>query len=641
MENKKIEVLIIDDNPDNILSLKAVIQTVLPKTNIITALNGVIGIKAAKKNDPDVILLDIIMPVMDGFDVCEIIKDDEVLSKIPVVFITAIDASNEIRLRAIEAGAEGFLSKPIDELALLTQIKSMAKIKKSNVSQEIRRNELEELVLSRTIKLDNELTQKLKAETELLSANKKLEESEKNFKLMFEDAPLAYQSLNEDGNFITVNNAWLELFGYKRKEVIGKWFGDFIDPKLKEHFLDNFPKFKNEGATCTVFNIPKKNGDMILINFDGRIGHNEDGSFRQTHCILRDITEQKKNEETLTHLSYHDQLTGLYNRRFFEEELNRMDTKRNLPISIIMGDINGLKLINDSFGHDVGDNYLKKTAEIIKKSCRADEIVARPGGDEFAIILPKADASEATIVTNRIKDMISDVKIGNIELSVSFGYATKESEKQPILDTVISAENHMYTHKIVERSSMRSKIVEIIMSALFEKSNRESQHSKRVSSICETIAIEMGLDKDDVNQIGIAGLVHDIGKIGIMERILNKVGSLDNDEWAEIKRHPEVGWRILSTTAEFSEVAEFVLHHHEHWDGSGYPNGLKGEEIPIEARIITVADTYDAMTSERSYRNPISKEEAKKEIQRCSGTQFDPKIADLFINDILLDKKLL
>jgi len=296
-----------------------------------------------------------------------------------------------------------------------------------------------------------------------------------------------------------------------------------------------------------------------------------------------------------------------------------------------MADINGLKIINDSFGHATGDEYLKKLAEIIRSACRADEIIARLGGDEFGIILPKTDGAETAKIINRLKNSTSEAKAGTVELSVSFGYDTKENDEQLISDIIASAENHMYTHKIVERSSMRSKTVEMIMSALFEKSEREAQHSQRVSEICEEIATKMDFDQDDMEQIRIAGLVHDIGKIGIDEGILNKTGQLESDEWPAIRRHPEAGWRILNTTVEFSEIAQFILHHHERYDGKGYPSGLKGEEIPIQARIIAIADAYDAMTNARSYRKAISHEEAIKEIKRCSGTHFDPAVVDAFM----------
>ena len=351
----------------------------------------------------------------------------------------------------------------------------------------------------------------------------------------------------------------------------------------------------------------------------------------------QDITERKKAEEKLVYISFHDHLTDLYNRRFFEEELKRLDKDCNLPISIIMCDINGLKLVNDSFGHYSGDALLKKAAETIKKECREEDVIARIGGDEFVVILPKTDSDNTQQVSNRIKDLASKEKVANIELSISYGHDTKTLDTQSIVEIIANAENNMYRHKLSERSSMRSKTIDLIMNALFEKSNREAIHSNRVSSLCKAIGSKMNFDKESVNQIGIAGLIHDIGKIGIDEKILNKPGSLTADEKVEIERHPEIGWRLLSSTNEFSVLAQFVLSHHEKWDGSGYPHGIKGKEIPLESRIIAVADAYDAMTSERSYRKALCKDAATKELTRCSGTQFDPEIVDVFVNQVLSD----
>ena len=351
----------------------------------------------------------------------------------------------------------------------------------------------------------------------------------------------------------------------------------------------------------------------------------------------QDITERKKAEEKLVYISFHDHLTDLYNRRFFEEELKRLDKDCNLPISIIMCDINGLKLVNDSFGHYSGDALLKKAAETIKKACREEDVIARIGGDEFVVILPKTDSDNTQQVSNRIKDLASKEKVANIELSISYGHDTKTLDTQSIVEIIANAENNMYRHKLSERSSMRSKTIDLIMNALFEKSNREAIHSNRVSSLCKAIGSKMNFDKESVNQIGIAGLIHDIGKIGIDEKILNKPGSLTADEKVEIERHPEIGWRLLSSTNEFSVLAQFVLSHHEKWDGSGYPHGIKGKEIPLESRIIAVADAYDAMTSERSYRKALCKDAATKELTRCSGTQFDPEIVDVFVNQVLSD----
>jgi len=223
----------------------------------------------------------------------------------------------------------------------------------------------------------------------------------------------------------------------------------------------------------------------------------------------------------------------------------------------------------------------------------------------------------------------------NIELSASFGFATKENDTQITSDILAKAENHMYQNKIYEHLGVRSDTVDIIMNTLFAKSNRESLHSKRVSKICQAIATKMKLSEDYINRIKIAGLLHDIGKIGVIEQILNKNTALSNNEKKEIQKHPEIGWRILYATNEFSELAEFILEHHERWDGKGYPKGLKGEEISLEARIISVADAFDAMTSVRSYKNKKTKEEAIEELKKCSGTQFDPKIVNIFINHVL------
>lgn len=345
----------------------------------------------------------------------------------------------------------------------------------------------------------------------------------------------------------------------------------------------------------------------------------------------QDITRRKANEKALLYLSNHDHLTALYNRRFFEEELRRLDTKANLPLSVIMGDINGLKLVNDSFGHQAGDALLKKAAKIISKVCRAGDVVARIGGDEFVVVLPRTTVIEAEQITNRMRGFAAKEMVSNIELSISFGYETKTKSTESIAELLVHAEDHMYRHKLYERSSIRSKTIDLIMNTLFEKSSREAMHSSRVSHICQSIAIQMHFTKDAANQIRIAGLIHDIGKIGIDEAILNKPGRLTTGEREDIKRHPEIGWKILSSTNEFSELGQFVLNHHERWDGSGYPNKIKGEGIPLEARIISVADAYDAMTSERSYKKGMSSEAAIKELQRCSGLQFDPKVVQVFV----------
>jgi len=351
-------------------------------------------------------------------------------------------------------------------------------------------------------------------------------------------------------------------------------------------------------------------------------------------AFYRDITTRKLAEENILYLSYHDQLTGLYNRRFYEEELQRLDTERNLPLSLVMGDVNGLKLINDTFGHAIGDDLLIKIANVFKKVCRSDDIIARLGGDEFMILLPKTDTDKAKAIITRIQEELSDSRDGKIMASVSFGYETKIRSDQDTATLMKKSEDHMYQHKLTERTSQRSLSVELIMKTFLAKNQREMMHSTRVSELSEDLAAHLGLSRDDINQTRITGLMHDIGKIGISENILNLPRSLTQDEWFEIKKHTEIGFRILNASEEFSVIAQDVLQHHERFDGMGYPKGLKGDEISVIARIICIADSYDAMSSDRPYRKAFEHDDIVTLLLDNAGTQFDPDMILVFVDMI-------
>ncbi len=433
------------------------------------------------------------------------------------------------------------------------------------------------------------------------------------------------------------NTAFQKLVGKTESEILGKSIGTFIPARsagIILHRIENIVKQK--GLESTEFEILHHDRSIRTVLWSLATTYDIDGVHKtSTIAQGQDITERIAAEKKLFYLGYHDQLTGIYNRRFFEEEMKKLDVEHNLPLTIAVGDINGLKLINDSFGHNVGDELLQKAAITICKACRNDDIIARTGGDEFAIIFLKTSQQQAMQIISRIEGFAVGVKVANVDLSISFGCDTITHSSQSMSEALSNAENQMYKNKLHERSSLRSNIINVIMNALFEKSKRESRHSERVSRICQAIAAAMHFDKDTIKQIGIAGLVHDIGKIGVDEMILNKPGRLTPEERREIERHPETGWRILSSSSEFSDLAQFVLEHHERWDGSGYPRGLAGENISIEARIIAIADSFDAMTSERSYHKGISREDAASELTRFSGTLYDPAMVDTFISHVL------
>ena len=433
-----------------------------------------------------------------------------------------------------------------------------------------------------------------------------------------------------------------QLRGITIKEALDESIEETLVPdslrNIKSYIARGVRDLKKNPATANSYVIevqqPCKNGDIIWVEFSIRFRRNAEGEIEVVGSS-RNIEKRKKAEEEVLFLSYKDQLTGLYNRRFYEEELKRVDIPENLPLTLVMVDVNGLKLTNDAFGHSMGDLLLIKAASAISAVCTKEATAARIGGDEFVLILPRCSEDKAENIISRINQMISNEKIDNIILSVSVGFAVKNFISEDINEVFGHAEDNMYKNKLYESSSMRSRTIDIIMNTLFEKNNREMLHSQRVSAICEAIASKMNFDKDDTNQLRLAGLMHDIGKIGIDEQILNKPMKLNGSERNEIHRHSEIGYRILSSVNEFSEIAEYVLAHHERWDGGGYPKGLKGDQIPLKARIISIADAYDAMTSTRTYREALSMKEAAKEIIRCSNTQFDADIAKIFVEKVL------
>jgi len=444
-------------------------------------------------------------------------------------------------------------------------------------------------------------------------------------------------SCDVNSNIIFINKVAEALTGWSQEEVIGQPIENIFNIAHEgthekcENIVDQviFTKSSIELGLHTV--LISKNGSEIPIEDSAAPIFDENGELAGAVLVFRDVTEKREAIRDIEYLGYHDKLTGLYNRRFYEEEIRRLDTRRNLPLTIVIGDANGLKLINDSFGHSTGDEFLQKAANAMKNGCRADDIIARLGGDEFVAILPNTDKIEAEIMTKRIREYLSEYKLNGIPISISFGHGTKEIADQDIQEIFKHAEDDMYKQKLYESSSMRSKTVDLIMNTLYEKNIREMLHSKRVGEFCGALAIKMHFNNEDINKIRLAGLMHDIGKIAIDEGILNKVGELTQIEFNEIKRHSEIGYRILSSVYEFSEIANFVLEHHERWDGQGYPKGLKGNQISIQGRMICVADAYDAMTRERTYKKKLNMMEAINEIRRCAGNQFDPDITKNFV----------
>ncbi len=346
------------------------------------------------------------------------------------------------------------------------------------------------------------------------------------------------------------------------------------------------------------------------------------------------LVEQKQTEEKIRYISFHDILTGLYNRAFLEEEMKRLDTKRQLPISVIMLDLNGLKLVNDTYGHQVGDELLKSAAGILNNSCRQEDVIARWGGDEFVILLPRTWKKEATIIGKRIRKKCREAKVRDVPVSIALGVSAKENSEKTIADTLKEAEDNMYKQKLSESRSTRSAVLNALLKTLATKSYETEEHTRRMQKASLIIGENLGLPDTELSRLTLLITLHDIGKINLSEELLTKKGPLTDPEWKVMKKHPETGYRIARATEEFSHVAEDILSHHEHWDGKGYPRGLKGEKIPLLARITAIADAFEVMLNGRPYKKEMSRAEIISEFKRCSGKQFDPELVELFLSQL-------
>ena len=477
-------------------------------------------------------------------------------------------------------------------------------------------------------------------------AEEKLHAAHQQLLDIIEFLPDATFVVGNDKKIIAWNRAIEEMTGISKEDMIGKgdhaytiaFYGAprpcLIDLVLSDNkeieLLYDYVERRGRTLFTEVFvpSLFEGKGAYIWVKTSPLLDNN--GNIVGAIEAMRDITERKRTEEQLKYLSLYDSLTKLYNRTYFEEEMGRLDNGRCNPISIIMCDVDGLKLVNDTFGHLSGDNLLKAASRVIKEAFRGGDMVARIGGDEFAVLLPNSDVGAVKGDCNRIRLLLSKYNSTNpeIPLSLSIGCATQNDASTKLSDVFKEADNKMYREKLHRSQSARSAIVQTLMKALEARDYITEGHADRLQNLVVNLAMAIDLPEHRITDLRLLAHFHDIGKVGIPDRILFKPGPLTTEEANEMRRHCEIGYRIAMSSRDLIPIAEWILKHHEWWNGEGYPLGLKGEEIPLECRILAIVDAYDAMTSDRPYRKAMSHNKAVMELRRCAGAQFDPLLVD-------------
>ncbi len=458
--------------------------------------------------------------------------------------------------------------------------------------------------------------------------------SEARYRNVLENIEEGYYEVDLEGNYTFCNPYLMNYLGMDPERVPGLNFRELMDKENANKVEKAFNRVFKTRQTIREFGwyVQIKEGGIIyvettvspILENDRVIG------FRG---LIRDLSERREAIDKLEYMSMHDSLTGLYNRFYFEEEMRRLESGRLNPVALILFDVDGLKLVNDTLGHDKGDQVLLQSARIISQCFRNEDVVARVGGDEFAVILPKTTAS---LVEDALKRITEKIKTYNqrhpeLPLSLSAGYAIRDHCRTTMYDIYKQADDKMYRQKLHSRQSNRSVIVQTLMKAMSARDYITEGHGDRLQYLISQMAEMINLSEDKIKDLCLFAQFHDIGKVGVPDSILFKPGPLSTAEYKEMQRHSEIGQRIALSAPDLTLIADWILKHHEWWNGQGYPLGLVGIDIPLECRLLAIADAYDAMTHDRPYRQALTETEAMEEIQKMSGIQFDPALAKKFI----------
>lgn len=460
-----------------------------------------------------------------------------------------------------------------------------------------------------------------------------LQKSAQEYQSLFEDSPVGMLKINSSGDIIDVNKEMLKLLGSPGKA------------KTMQINLLKHPGLQAAGISQQIKDVIREGKAVSFEGFYqsvwGKKGwfsceikpiFDSEGKVVELIMACRDETKKKEAEDQIKRLTFRDPLTGLYNRTYFKEKLKEYDRSGTLPLSIIVGDVNGLKLVNDALGHQKGDAFLVEISRILKSSCRQQDLVARWGGDEFVILLPQTDSDAARSICSRIAEFCAKAEENPIRPSISLGFATKTEADEDIYHVFQQAEDSMYRTKVSESKRVQSQILSSLKRKLYDIDGQTYQERQRLVELTLRFGQNLGLSEKQLEDLSLLAEVYDIGKAVLLNDTLPANESVRGRS-ETLRRHSEVGYHVACCLPQLSQIAEGILNQQEWWDGSGYPQGLRGEEIPLMSRIIAVVDSFYSIWQEIS-ENGGDKETALQMLMKLAGTKLDPNLVEVFADTV-------